>query len=107
MTKTSNRDASKYVGLRIPFKGNNTFGERYGSEVYVAYSYGYHFPMYVYAWGEWYRNTDKYSPTTSKQQTQLHPGIEMEGRNTKELQNIIVEARSKSHDGLRVTSINA
>ena len=40
-------------------------------DLYVVYSYGTHFPIYVYDHGVelWFGNVDKYSPTTSKHQT--------------------------------------
>jgi hypothetical protein len=43
--------------------------------VYAVYSYGYHFPMYVYDFetGLWLGNSDKYSRTTSKHQTMSCP----------------------------------
>jgi hypothetical protein len=43
---------------------------------YVVFSYGEHFPMYVYDYqfGKWYGNADKYSKTTSCHQGLCHPG---------------------------------
>lgn len=44
-------------------------------DVYVVFSYGYHFPMYVYDYrlGVWFANADKYSVTTSKHQNMCCP----------------------------------
>jgi hypothetical protein len=78
----SNRDARQYVEQRKPFEGSNIRGkwlcptnaedvERDG--IYVVYSYGEHFPMYIYAENTWFENEDKYSPTTSKHQSQCRP----------------------------------
>jgi len=61
--------------------------------VYAVYSYGYHFPMYVYDFetGLWLGNSDKYSRTTSKHQTMSRPsqGIH-QWFTTDELKTIIV-----------------
>ena len=92
MNKTSNKNADQYTSQRMPFTGSNTFGE-WNESCYVVYSYGYHFPMYVYKRGIWYENSDKYSVSTSKQQTQLRPyctdGRTFNLRNTTELKDLI------------------
>ena len=59
---------------------------------YVVYSYGEHFPMYVYNYdaGVWLGNSDKYSRTTSKHQSISRPsqGIH-EWYSTIELRRIV------------------
>ena len=44
-------------------------------DLYIVYSYGEHFPMYVYddSVGMWFDNEDRYSPTTAKHQTLARP----------------------------------
>jgi hypothetical protein len=80
----TNKEARNLVPKMVEFKGLNIFAEKQNSVGvtmrYVVYSYGYHFPMYIAEWqiGErdnvtWYENADKFSPSTSKQQTQLRP----------------------------------
>lgn len=80
--KTSNKNCRQAVISRTVFSANNIFSEYItanadGSPVdpcrYVVYSYGKHFPIYIYEQGTWYANCDKYSPTTSKHQTQANP----------------------------------
>lgn len=82
--KVSNTKARAKVQELTPFKGSNTFAEYNAPQGdtlthrYVVYSYGYHFPMFIAEWldgqsPQWYENLDKYSPSTSKQQSQLHP----------------------------------
>lgn len=76
MNKIANKDAHKYVATCQEFKGNNTFGVyENGSMHYVVYSYGKHFPMYVYddLINQWFGNYDKYSQTTSKHMSQCRP----------------------------------
>ena len=74
MLKTSNKNARNIVENRCEFNGSNTFG-RFESDCYAVYSYGYHFPMFVFKYGQWHENSEKYSVSTSKQQTQLRPFI--------------------------------
>ena len=82
--KIANNKASLFTSRKQEFQGSNTFGT-WGKlspngiparSVYTVYSYGYHFPMYVFKAGIWYENGDKYSQTTSKQQNQLRPSID-------------------------------
>lgn len=86
MERIANKDARQYVENLIPFKGSNTYGLRYATattELYVVYSYGHHFPMYIAEWEKgadpksaaWYQNVDRYSPSTSKHQSQCKPYI--------------------------------
>jgi hypothetical protein len=80
MSKISNKEMSGYVRSRTPFSNHNdsAFAEFKGRNIYAAYSYGYHFPMYVYDADsfKWFGNEDKYSPTTSRHQSQAHPSVE-------------------------------
>jgi hypothetical protein len=80
MAKIPNRDARLHVEQRKPFEGSNIWGVwqkstivEDESEFYVVYSYGEHFPMYVWSEGVWFENEDKYSPTTSKHMGQCRP----------------------------------
>ena len=41
--------------------------------LYVVYSYGRHWPLYINWNGVWFSNTDKYSRTTTKHASQTHP----------------------------------
>ena len=74
MKKIANKNAREYVEGFKEFKGNNIFTQK-NDKVYVVYSYGYHFPMFIYNFEleQWFENTDKYSVSTSKQQTQCRP----------------------------------
>lgn len=82
--RISNSEMSQYVNRRAPFRSakESAYAE-YREELvsigvparYVVYSYGAHFPIYVYDYQmqEWYGNKDKYSPTTSRHQSQARP----------------------------------
>lgn len=80
--KTSNKNCRRLVQNRQSFTANNIFaeyitrnanGDQLDTCRYVVYSYGKHFPMYIYEGGEWYANIDKYSPSTSRHQSQANP----------------------------------
>ena len=81
MARIANRDVRSYVARKEEFETNNQtiFAKerKYqdGTHVYVVYSYGNHFPMYVYDYvtGQWYGNSDKYSRTTSSHQNYARP----------------------------------
>jgi hypothetical protein len=72
--KISNTEAAVYVAGRLPFQGNNLFANTI-RQLYVVYSWGHHFPIYVYdpTICKWYGNTDKFSQSTSRHQTLAMP----------------------------------
>lgn len=70
------RTARESVRRRETFKGSNIWGCSLRGGLYVVYSYGLHFPMYVWdRWAGWIRNTDKYSSSTSRHQSSCDPGV--------------------------------
>lgn len=72
----ANKNARPYVQARKPFRGSNTEAVWHGaSRRYVVYSYGVHWPLFIYdeAQGVWFENAGKYSQSTSRQHSQLHP----------------------------------
>lgn len=100
--KTTNSNMRPLVQARKEFVASNVFGTWETDDVYVVYSYGKHFPMYVFCWedfdegistprvGIWYGNTDKYSRSTTKHQTQARPQqVLANWHNTQILQDII------------------
>jgi hypothetical protein len=76
----SNKNARRYVENQREFKGSHAFAEVEGTQesgyVYKVYSYGYHFPLFVFKNNQWYFNKDKYSATTSIHKSQLMPIVE-------------------------------
>lgn len=87
MTRVSNRDMRGCVIRKQAFKNSNdtVYGEwkrvlnpdaNEAKEIYVVFSYGSHFPMYIYVpeLEVWFANADRYSVTTSRHQSQCHPG---------------------------------
>lgn len=76
---------------RQEFTGSNTFGRWTLTNYYVVYSYGEHFPLYVWCpqTTNWYVNTDKYSTSTSRHKSQLSPLCHCIEMNTSELKSLI------------------
>lgn len=70
--RVANKDARAYVQQRKPFQGSNTSGV-YIDDRYVVYSYGAHWPLFVYDDGRWFANSDRYGQTTTMHRGQLHP----------------------------------
>ena len=87
--RVANTDAKDVIRKRLSFRGNNLFSESLING-YVVYSYGHHFPLFVYVnkARQWYGNSEKYSSTTSKHKTQcgIYSYIE---KSTIELQEIV------------------
>jgi len=82
----ANGKAREYVKKLEVFKGSNIFSEWYEQGIdgtrdivkrYVVYSFRYTFPLFIYEplSDTWYENTTKFSRTTSKHKTQLHPCV--------------------------------
>ena len=89
--KVSNNRSRPFVQNKKEFKGNNLFAVNKGDK-YVVYSYGEHFPLFVFSNGTWYENEDRYSVTTSKQKTQSHPLCKTKKVSTKWLCDEIKQA---------------
>ena len=99
--RTSNQKCDMYVNKCEVFTANNIFAEDYSNTkespvlpdgLYVVYSYGHHFPMYAYDYRlkVWIGNSDKYSVSTSKQQTQARPRFEIgKWLNTSDMQLLV------------------
>lgn len=70
-----------------------------GDSLYIVYSYGSHYPMFIYDYTceRWYANEDYYSRTTSKQRTQLMPrGVDVDWANTREMSGIAAHGSTAS-----------
>ena len=92
--RIANKIARAFVQKAEPFQGSNLFGEYDDSDEgsntpYVVYSYGYHFPMFIYLNNIWYENSDKYSVSTSKQQSQARPTMDTIKLNTDDMKKLL------------------
>lgn len=83
--RIANKAAASMVANRRPFEGSNLFARethvvQSETTLYVVYSYGEHFPMYIAETTadnvtHWYANTDRYSQSTTRHQSQARPNI--------------------------------
>lgn len=77
MKRINGRHARSYVQSLKPFKNSNgqLYADWIDSERYVVYSYGSHWPLFVYhiSRNTWFENSDRYGVTTSKHRTFTHP----------------------------------
>ena len=84
IVKTANSRARGFVQTLTEFEASNTYGvwyaDSYENARYVVYSYGTHWPMFIFDGEKWYENGDRASKTTSKHKNQLHPLCETEIR---------------------------
>tara|TARA_Y100000310_G_scaffold14563_1_gene14727 strand:+ start:587 stop:913 length:327 start_codon:yes stop_codon:yes gene_type:complete len=74
MDRVANKDCRSYVERKEEFNGSNLYARKIG-KLYVVYSYGEHYPMYIFRKGWWYENGDKYSVSTSKHRGQARPYV--------------------------------
>jgi hypothetical protein len=65
--------------------------EEIAPKVYAIYSYGFHFPMYVYdeQTQQWLGNSSKYSRTTSSHQSKYRPSEVAKWFDTTTLEDIV------------------
>jgi len=112
--RVSNNKARDYVNGFKEFQGSNTFAKWWHSseesvdkielieKIYVVYSYGHHFPMYIYdsEQNKWIGNKDKYSQSTTRHQSQLRPSEVDMWLNTDEMKDVV------RHQGLVGHTIN-
>jgi hypothetical protein len=72
----TNQQSRSFVQQCVPFHTNNNtlYGEWTG-RLYVVFSYGNHWPLFIYdpEAKVWFENSSRYSNTTSKHRTQARP----------------------------------
>jgi len=91
---TSNKACRAFVNEKKTFKASHLFSE-WVNGLYVVFSYGHHFPLYIYMAGIWYGNSNKYSVSTSRHASQARPDADIQWLPTDELQIIISNASSE------------
>ena len=73
MKRITTRRAGDYVGQCTPFKGSNLYGETLPLGGFVVYSYGPHWPLYIYDGCTWYESASRITPSTSRHRSQARP----------------------------------
>lgn len=80
--KIANSKCRPLVEARTPFQGSNLWGAWLNStfvestdKQYVVFSYGNHFPIYIYDQDtqQWFGNKDRFSQSTTRHQSQARP----------------------------------
>jgi len=97
MKRVSNRESGNCVKNQQEFSTNH--GSLYGTKFrlgYAAFSYGSHWPLFVFYRGKWYANSDKASRTTSKHYGCAHPGGVVNLRTKGQMRDIVEKLRSAS-----------
>jgi hypothetical protein len=93
-----NPDANIYVKQRKNFIGSHIFGEDIGrlGKMYVTYSYGEQFPVYLYINKKWYVNQDDYylengdiNKATRKHKANMNPGGDVISISSSQMKNMI------------------
>lgn len=68
------RQVGAYVRDRAEFNTNNeTLYAKYYNDRYCVFSYGRHWPMYVWEAGVWYEVNERYSRTTTRHMKHARP----------------------------------
>ena len=74
----TNPDSKTYTKAKAPFKGSNLEGkwgtDKYGVDYYVVISYRW-YPIYLFKEGKWYRTSNTYSSSTSRQMSNADPTV--------------------------------
>lgn len=83
---TSNKNCRKLVETHQVFRGSNLFSEQRGN-IYVVFSYGYHFPLFIWKDDQWYGNSDGYSVSTSRHRSQAQPQADITWLTTSQLRS--------------------
>jgi hypothetical protein len=102
--RIANPKAKSFVNNKENFIGSHIFGEDLGGlgKMYVAYSYGEQFPVYVWTNNKWYHNTDSYIhdgevvDATEKHKEDMRPSAQTSGMSLRGLQNMIKSFMKKN-----------
>jgi hypothetical protein len=90
--KLANKRVQEVVDRMDEFTASNIFAEWErveGRSLYIVYSWGKHYPMYINIRGDWYGNSDYYSISTQRHKTQARPTGHVRYLSTESLKRII------------------
>lgn len=107
--RLANRDVRSKVEKRQLFSNTNqTIYAKRKDDLYVVYSYGDHFPLYVYdaIVSQWFGNDTKSTPTTQRHKTLTRPdNVEITWASTDYLCAMILAGSYANYTALRVTHV--
>lgn len=90
--RTTTRNCRQYVQAALPFTAANIYATHHPVTcLYVVYSYGYHFPLFIYDHNSdtWLENSDGYSATTSRHRSKAHPHCDTVKVNTEQMNQVL------------------
>lgn len=94
----------KVQGLH-EFLGNSIYAQWWtcanGLRMYVVFSYGIHWPLFIWHGGKWYANGDKYSVTTSRHKSAANPGEPAEELSCEEMKQFVHSGEPPPPAGIR------
>jgi len=106
MPRLANNQVRDAVNERRAFMTNNeTITSSISSKgLYVVYSYGEHYPMYVYdsIARQWFGNADWTTPTTERHKTHARPDGDIRWASTDYLRALILAGSYVNHAAQRV-----
>jgi len=93
--KTTNSKSRVFTQAKQAFEASNLRAV-HRDGLYIVYSYSW-YPLFVcnMETGEWLENSERYSPSTSRQQSQSHPLCDTTKSTQQELANYIHFERMK------------
>lgn len=103
--RITNPDSKEFVKRRENFIGSHIYGEDLGGlgKMYVAYSYGEQFPVYLWFDGKWYHNTSNYvlddgtvNEPTIQHKEDMRPAQDTHGLSTFALNTMISKFKKKN-----------
>jgi hypothetical protein len=91
------REARAKVQARHPFRTSNgqLFGRWVSPNVYAVYSYGEHWPLFMWDSFTWFENEDRHSVTTSHHRGYTHPHTATQARSTTWLRQFIAAEETR------------
>ena len=89
--RTTGTKCRRHVQAREAFTNSNgqLVGRYETPLLYVVYSYGTHWPLFVWDGFDWYENEERASATTSKHRSQTHPHTPTQLRTCRWLKDFI------------------
>jgi len=78
-------------------KGATLWSEFTATGLYVVYSYGYHFPLYINWKGVWFANMTKSSRTTNRHRGYANPSKPFTPLSLREMERIISAGPAPEH----------
>jgi len=106
--RIANPDSKEFVNKKQNFIGSHIYGEDLGDlgKMYVAYSYGEQFPLYLNYKDKWYHNSDYYTldderinKPTEKHKKDMKPSGKTKGVSLAVMQSMISAFKKKHNLG--------